>query len=370
MFNLAFALMLAGAARAQVPALEPVALDLPVPGARGGSLTVHVEAGRRARDFHVTFERDGKGRYIYFDGANWSSPLSVTNARPFRSGVHIAVDRSNTAHLAWVEGAGDREGTVFYRTVRDGKRGAIEKVHAPQGWNECDITVSPAGNPVIAANTTIQEELATYERSAAGWKQTVLPSDNREHKWAPSIVWAENDLLFVASRRKNAHPFTWRVRENGQWTKDAALPVRSYEPNAIAHGAGMIAASLDGFVYFVAQGGDDFVTSHRDVRATKRGIIRGQHVGIGLTRGGTLVLSHSDMANEPSTDRTIGRQHRYYYSYSRDLGQTWTLNQPVAPEPGQGHGNLAANGDWVMLVWPDIREPAGLRYALLRDPGE
>jgi hypothetical protein len=131
----------------------------------------------------------------------------------------------------------------------------------------------------------------------------------------------------------------------------------------------MMAASMDGYVYIVEKPGDQFVTSHRDARGSKRGVIRGQHVGIGVTTAGTLVLSHSDMTNAESKDRTIGAQHRFYYSFSRDQGRTWTLNQPVASESGQGHGNMAVRGEWIMLVWPDIRGGAHVRYSLIRDPG-
>jgi hypothetical protein len=45
------------------------------------------------------------------------------------------------------------------------------------------------------------------------------------------------------------------------------------------------------------------------------------------------------------------------------------LDQPVAEAPGQGHGNMAVRGKWVMLVWPDIRNGAHVRYSLLHDPG-
>ena len=89
----------------------------------------------------------------------------------------------------------------------------------------------------------------------------------------------------------------------------------------------------------------------------------------GLWRHGPLGLSHSDMTNAESKERTIGAQHRFYYSFSRDGEATWTLNQPVAKQPGQGHGNLAANGEWVMRVWPDLRDGAHVRYSLIRDPG-
>jgi hypothetical protein len=293
----------------------------------------------------------------------------VTTSPPFRSGVHLAIDHRNTAHLAWVEGKGDRGGTVYYRTMREGKPGVIETVHAPQGWNECDIAVDAGGRPAIAANTSTQNELAVYERSATGWMRTVLPSDNPHHKWAPSIVFAADDLLFVASRRKDAHPFTWWVRDGGRWTKDAKLPARSYEPNAIADGAGIIASSMDGYVYFVGKFEGRFMTSHRDVRAMKRGVIRGQHVGVGRTSNGTLMLSHSDMTNAETKERTIGARHRFYYSFLFNRGEEWTLNQPVAAEPGQGHGNMAVNGEWAMLVWPDIRGGAHVRFSLLRDPG-
>lgn len=342
--------------------------DQRVPEAEGAALTVHVEAGRRERDFHVTFERDG-AYYTYFDGTNWSPLLQVTTERPFRSGVHLAVDHDNAAHLAWIEGGNDRKGTVKYRTVKAGQLSATEDVHGPQGWNECDITIDASNRPVIAANTTTQNEMAVYEKRASGWKQTILPSDNDFHKWAPSLVSTPDGSLYVAFRRKDKHPFTWQVRDRGGWTKDTATAWRSYEPNAIAHGTGIIAASMDGYVYRVEKQAGEFVASHHDVRTTKRGIIRGQHMGIGLTRRGTLILSHSDMANELSTDRMIRPHHRFYYSFSNDAGRTWTFNQPVATEPGQGHGNLAVNGGWVMLVWPDIRERGGIRYSILDEPG-
>jgi hypothetical protein len=282
--------------------------------------------------------------------------------------VHLATDEKNVAHAAWVEGGGDRKGTLKYRPIREGKPGPTEDVHAPQGWNECDIAVDRSGRIVIAANTTTQNEIAVYERQAAGdWKQTVLPSDNTLHKWAPSVVFAEDDLLFVAMRRKDAHPFTWQVRDRGVWTKDAPTAWRSYEPNAIAQGRGIIAASMDGFVYRVEKRGDTFVTSHHDVRTTKRSVIRGQHLGIGRTTSGTLVLGHSDMKQPDQRDRTIDPEHRFFLSWSRDNGTTWTYNQPVAPDTGQGHGNLAVNGNWIMAVWPDIRGGPHIRYALRRD---
>jgi hypothetical protein len=348
------------------PAFTRSIHDQRVPDTDGASLTIHVEAGRRERDFHVTCGRAG-AYYLYFDGTAWSAPLPITTEHPFRSGVHIAVGHDNAAHLAWVEGRGDRDGTLRYRTVRAGRLGATETVHTPLGWNECDIAIDSAGRPLIAANTTTQKQLALYERGDADWKRTVLPSDNELGKWAPAIVTAAEGLVYVALRRKDRHPFTWQVRDGGVWTKDTATPWRSYEPNAIPHGAGLIAASMDGFVYRVEKQAGKFVVSHHDVRATKRGIIRGQHVGIGLTRGGVLILSHGDMANEPSTDRTIRAHHRFYYSFAHDDGRTWTFNQPVAAESGQGHGNMAVNGTWVMLVWPDIRGGAHLRHSLLRE---
>src|SRR5690606_37056979 len=275
----------------------------------------------------------------------------------------------NVAHAAWVEGGGDRRGTVKYRQLRPGKKpGRVEDVHGPQGWNECDITIDHDGRPVIAANTTTQSVMAVYERQPDGrWSQTVLPSDNTLHKWAPTIVAADEGLLYVAFRRKDEHPFVWQVRDGGTWTKDAALPFRSYEPNAIAHGPGLIASSMDGYVYRVTRKAGTFVSSADDVRTAKRRVIRGQHVGIGLTDAGTLVLSHSDMRNEDQRDRTIAPGHRIYMSFSRDGGKTWTYNQPLAAEPGQGHGDLAANGNTVLVVWPDIRGGQHLRYALFEE---
>jgi hypothetical protein len=110
-----------------------------------------------------------------------------------------------------------------------------------------------------------------------------------------------------------------------------------------------------------------FQLIRRGARTMKRGSIRGQHVGIGLTTNGTLVLSHSDMTNANVRDRTVRPEHRTYYSFSRDLGRTWTFNQPVAAHSGQGHGDLAVNGAWVMIAWPDVR--GGIRNTLMRDPG-
>lgn len=355
-------------AAAQATDLRPIVSDQPLHGATGGSLTVQVEPGRPEGSFHVTFEHDGAW-YTSFDGSGWTEPVQVTAAAPFRSGVHLAIDDNNVAHAAWVEGGGDRRGTVKYRRLEpDAKPGPVEDVHGPQGWNECDITLDHAGRPVIAANTTTQSEMAIYERQPHGvWHQTVLPSDNTLHKWAPSIVAAEDGLLYVAMRRKDAHPFTWQVRDGGEWTKDEALPFRSYEPNAIAHGPGLIASSMDGYVYRVTKQDGAFVTSAVDVRTAKRRVIRGQHVGIGLTDAGTLVLSHSDMRNEDQRDRTIGPEHRIYISFSRDGGNTWTYNRALTVEPGQGHGDLAVNGNMVLAVWPDIRGGKHLRYSLLRD---
>jgi hypothetical protein len=279
----------------------------------------------------------------------------------------MAVARDNTVHFAWVEGSGDHGGTVYYRTARAGQLGVREMVHAPQGWNECDVAVDAAGSPVIAANTTLIEEMAVYERTDSGWTPTVLPSDNTLNKWAPSLTFAESGLLCVAFRRKDKHPFTWQVRQDGRWSKDTRMPARSYEPNLIASETGFIASSLDGFVYFLDLRDGEFVESHRNVRTMKRGITRGQHVGLGMTTHGTLVLSHSDMTNANVRHRTIGPEHRFYYSFSRDRGQTWTFNRPVAVEPGQGHGDLGVNREWIMLVWPDLR--GGIRYTLLRDSG-
>lgn len=161
--------------------------DQPVPGAEGGSLTVQVEAGRAEKEFHLTFQRDG-AYHVSFDGAKWSAPLQITMGRPFRSGVHMAVDRDRTAHFAWVEGGGDHNGTVYYRTARAGKLGPTETVHTPQGWNECDIAIDDAGSPVIAANTATTSQMAVYERTDSGWKPTILPSDNELYKWAPFSV--------------------------------------------------------------------------------------------------------------------------------------------------------------------------------------
>jgi hypothetical protein len=51
---------------------------------------------------------------------------------------------------------------------------------------------------------------------------------------------------------------------------------------------------------------------------------------------------------------------------SVDGGKTWKANRTVTKDrAGQGHGNVAANGNIVMMVWPDMRDGLHLRYRLI-----
>jgi len=339
--------------------------DRPIPETEGAGMTVHVEPGTNDSDFHITFWNEAI-TYAHYDGRSWSSPIKVAENWPFRSGAHMAIGPDNAAHLSWVQGGDDRHGTVMYCKINDGRIEEIQPVHSPQGWNECDIALNSLGEPTIVANTDVQSQMAVYEQTSSGWSKTVIPSNNGLDKWAPTIAFANDDLLLVAHRRKDRHPFVWSARDNGVWTIDNATPWRSYEPNAIPFQNGILAASMDGFVYKVQKRNGAFATSALNARETKRGIIRGQHVGIGLTDDGVLFLGHSDMSNDNPRDRKIGDESRIYYSYTPDQGLNWTYNVPVSQDAGQGHGDLAANGSDVMIVWPDIRNGNHLRFTHLQ----
>ena len=102
------------------------------------------------------------------------------------------------------------------------------------------------------------------------------------------------------------------------------------------------------------------------------GQLRGQQVGLVRTAGGRLYVSFSNQNGRSGNinNRSVAPAARSYYAVSGDGGQTWTAHRVTADESGQGWGNIAANGSWVMMVWPDNRAGKTLRYNLILDNGE
>jgi hypothetical protein len=344
-------------------------LDQAIPGAQGCGITVHVEAGKNERDFQLTYEKMGSGGYyLYYNGTTWSQPLQVIADAPFRSGVHMAVDSKNHVHFAWINGPSDRGGNLKYRKWDGNILSNIEIVHTSQGWNECDIAVDNQDGAQIAANTSSNSVMARYYRTGAQWQTEPLPANNSEHKWAPTIVCTKGGKIYITYRRKDGHPFVWQAYFNGKWSLGQSI-TRTYEPNGIAVGEDLYAASLQGRVYFVKGIGTGPVRSYYKSFGGACGIIRGQHVGIGMTDRGMLYLSYSNMTNTNIKDRTITQSHRYFYALSPDSGNTWTQGNVrlTQDNSGQGHGNMAVNRTWIMFVWPDMRQGLHLRYSLKHD---
>lgn len=99
------------------------------------------------------------------------------------------------------------------------------------------------------------------------------------------------------------------------------------------------------------------------------GQLRGQAVGLAVTQSNAVYASYSSQngASGDINNKNVTGSAKSYYAVSRDNGQTWTEFRATQDNTGQGWGNIAANGNWVMMVWPDARGGKGLRYNLIED---
>lgn len=343
-----------------------IVIDRQIPGTSGGDLACHVEAGTNSGDFHVTYEVEGEGTYyVYYDGSGWETRINVHTDRAFRSGTHMAIDNNNNVHFAWCpggysftgSGGSDRNEPLKYRKLSGTVLSSIEIVNSSQGWNECDIAWDKLNSrPIIAANGNVQPEMCVYEKTGAIWTKKSLPNTvGSLDRWAPTIVCTDQGRIIVGYRYKDGHPFTYTVREPDMTWISEESSSRTYEPNAIPISEGLISASAQGNVQQLIRTADNtyfaLVPSFGSV-----GYLRGVHCGLAMTSNSNLYVCYSNQTNSDIKDRTINTGDQYYYKISSDEGTKWESVQTVTNDnSGQGHGNCAANGNWVMFVWPDMR---------------
>jgi hypothetical protein len=352
------------AARVAPPVVDPGSLeDHPLPGSAGGGASLRAVAGRRPREFHVTFEQDGRGVYTAFDGATWRAPVAITEGPPFRSGVHLAVARSGEVHFVWGTG---RTGACLHRSLRGGRLGPIAPVEPTTAWGECDVAVDIDDAPLVAV-TRVTEGLAVYRRAKDGWTFTEFPrQDTSAARWSPTLAVTPGGRVYVAARLKPGdHPTIWHVREAGVWSDEHLIPGNKKEPFGIVVGETFLIAALGAPTFMRIEPGRDLVATAVELRAR---FVRGQHVGLAATSRGTLFATYSDQNGENAEDRTLHAGQRYLHARSRDGGRTWEKDLPLtSSDQGQGYGTVAAHGDDVLFVWPDRRNGGQIRFTLRRD---
>lgn len=362
--------MLDGAQGMGAPVLPPLPTadgirDQPIPGADGGWMTVHVEAGLAPKSFHVTCEKGdsiqgGLGHYLQFNGRIWSRLIPITADKPFRSGVHMAVDPKNGVHFCW--GA---NGKIHYRALIGSLLGPVEVV-TDAYWIQGDVAVTPDGGIFVAA--TPSEQLAVvFERQGPGqWKRHELPHTAKI--WAPTITAATNGDLFVVARENEggSHATACWKRSGGTWNDKAiVLPGHNFEANVQALDDGDFIATCyrsDRHPWLLRSDGT------RQRIAATQGWARGQHVGLARTVDGIWWTSYSTQGGVDEAliqNRTVDQRWRSFFATSSDRGATWTQHPITQDESGQGWGNLAVNGEWVMMIWPDARQ-CRLRCNLIR----
>jgi len=347
-------------------------IDQAIPGAEGSWMTVHVEAGRKPRSFHVTHEKGatvqgGLGHYIHFDGQSWGAPIQITEENPFRSGVHMAIDGKDNVHFCW---GADKK--IKYRALIDGKLSSIEIV-TDAYWTQGDVTVTSDGRVYVAATPT-EKLMVVFERQGPGqWNRQDLPHEFKV--WAPTITATPKGNLFVVAREDNGSPnghatLFWK-RIDGRWNeKPSSIAAHNFEANVYALN------DTDFLISCYRAGGrvyqDDrthwvvWPDNTRSQISRNKGQARGQHVGFARTDDGKWWASCSNQGESKEAlleDRTVDQRWRSFYAISSDQGKTWTEYCVTGDESGQGWGNLSANGNWVMMLWPDARENR-IRYNL------
>lgn len=61
----------------------------------------------------------------------------------------------------------------------------------------------------------------------------------------------------------------------------------------------------------------------------------------------------------------MNSKHRYFFAVSNDYGNNWKTFRVTEDNTGQGWGSIAANGNKVLLIWPDMRGGKHLRYSII-----
>jgi len=346
--------------------------DAPIPLTARGTSTVHLHEGRAPGDFHLTFEREGDGGYYaYFNGVQWTAPVKVTEGPTYRGGVNLAVDSRNQAHLAWgIELPAD-EYRVLYRSVNALAPGPIETVKDGADHPECAIAVDATDRIVVAGTTDAKIGMGLHSRESAGvWRSSLAPTPTARGCWAPAVACADGGRVYLAYRnRENDSPTYWNVWREGQWTDYRFVPGHKFQPFVRADGAAcLLTANAHAFAQFmrIEPDRDGNYTVSTAAIAPKLGRLRGAHVGLAQTAHGTLYASHASIEYPDTLTKTVRPGDFFALHTSRDSGRSWSPAQRVAADvAGQGFGNIAANGDVLMAVWPDVRGgELHLRYRL------
>lgn len=349
-------------------------LDQPIPGTDGGTLSIHVASGKGENDFHVTYEKDG-GYYVCFNGKKWSDPIQITQGQSYRSGYQMTIESDKKIHFVW---GPENRGIIKYRALINDVLGAEQTVIL-DSRGESAITADGSGTLYIAATAPEGNVMAVHTKKPGGtWTMERLPrNESPGNRWSPGICITDGGKILVTYRHLTTdprdHPTNYCIFENGLWLQECTVPGHKFKTQPIAVGEDFIFAAGNApntidFIHLHAIGGGRYDTFIKRIDGP-RGRIRGQRVGLAMTDYGTLVATHSNMhAPHPSTNKTIESIDRYFYSTSRDKGRSWITTIPVTSDTtGQGHGNVAVNGNAVMMVWPDMRDGLHVRYSLYRD---
>jgi len=355
--------------------ISTAVIDEPIPFTSQGTSTIHLHEGRAPGDFHLTFEREGDGGYYtYFNGLQWTAPVKVTDEPTYRGGVNLAVDARNHAHLAWGVELPAGEYRVLYRSVSALAPGPIETVQAAADHPECAIAIDAASRIVVAGTTEANIGIGLHWRGPADvWKSSLAPTPTARGCWAPAVACADGGHVYLAYRnRENDSPTYWNVWREDAWTGYRYIPGHKFQPFARADGAAcLLTANAHAFAQFmrIEPDRDGGYTVSTAPIAPKLGRLRGAHVGLARTARGTLYASHASIENPDTLTKTVRPGDFFALHASRDGGLSWSPAQRVTVDvAGQGFGNIAANGDVLMAVWPDVRGgELHLRYRLWRD---
>jgi hypothetical protein len=352
------------------PAVAAPAVDLPITAAKGGWIQVNLQSGTKGNDFHLTYESGKRGHYIYFDGKKWGAPVAITAGEPVRMGVPIAVDKDNVAHMCWSEG-GFGAGTIQYRRVARGLASPSETVTEFSSRHGCHLACDDKGQLFLVARAKADTDLTLFRRAGKGWAATKIPPSPTGHKiFDPRLASAGKGSLYLVSstNRKplTGQPVIWWKYDGGTWTEPRLLAQHHFEMTILPTADGFIGASMrsDKLPY---------LTTSRDERtkiSDKPSKLRNGTFGLARTKAGTLYVGHTTQNGAPGGsihNRAVAATDVFYYAVSSDGGHTWEDRRATEDSSGQGWGTLAANGNTVMLVWPDNRGGGGLYYRLIED---
>jgi hypothetical protein len=340
-------------------------IDQPIPGAKGVGITIHVQPGIKGNDFHVTYET-GNAWYVYYNGSSWSSPIQIGKVA-FRSGYKMAVDSKGDVHFAWPE---SQRGNSKYRKLCSGQLSSAESVIGSHSWAECDIIVDMQDNIYMIGTINGFSQLGLFKKEGSGWKKSELPKKSGDY-WAPCLHIAENGRMWVASRSNDGrNRGSWWVKDAGKAWEGPFTVGKHFPPSGTAWGDRFVFASNNGgptdHVTYKSGGSHTVKRSKLPDGARQ---VRGQHVGVGKADNGIVFACYSNMGitsdGADLTNRNLESSDRLNLTWSTDNGDSWKTPQKMGTGSGQGHGNLAVNGNWVMVVWPDMRDGQHVRFSIL-----